>query len=362
MIVMGGKAFFRYFPVPKYLKFPAVGLDISDGAVKYVEILGDKGEFKIGRYGKVEIGVSPDDKEYGKALASAILKVKKENNFETARASLLEDQSYFLRIKIPKIKKSEVRGSIELQLEEYIPYPPAEVVFDYEILGEAGGEFIVSVAVFPLKEVEERTNLLKSAGLLPVSLEAESEAVARALIPKGEKGAHMLVNLGREHSILSITDGKNIYFSHIMKVGGNSLNKKIRECFSVGEEEAEKIKFEKGLIQSKENQELIFCLAPSISSVRDEIVKHLRYWESHDDVFGKREAPIKKIILFGNQAGIPGLADYLSASIGQKIVLGSPWINIFKLEKYVPEIPAKKSLEYATAVGLAMGDLSFMNE
>ena len=359
---MGKKAFFDYFPVPGYLNFPAVGFDVSDGAIKFVELLQNRHGLRVGKYGKVELNLSEKtkegDKEWGDAVTKALVGIKKEHGFEYARVSLPEDQAYFIRTGVPKVKFAEVRGNIELQLEEYISYPPADVNFDYEIVGEDAESFKVAVSVMPISVVENYGAVFKNAGITPIVLEVESEASSRALVPSGGNESFMLVNLGMKHSVLSISDGKSVLFSHMIKVGGADFTRKICETFSVSKEEGEEMKFEKGLLQNPENQDLVFCLAPIVSSVRDEIMKHLWYWDSHGDEFGVKNTPVKKIIIFGSQATIPGLMDYFSQSIGMPVVLGSPWKNIFSLEKYIPEISAKKSVEFVTAVGLAVGGIS----
>ena len=42
----------EYFPVPKYLELPTVGIDISDNFIRYVELTKVGGAIKLGKYGK----------------------------------------------------------------------------------------------------------------------------------------------------------------------------------------------------------------------------------------------------------------------------------------------------------------------
>jgi len=45
----------KFFPVPKYLTQPAVGMDISDRSIKFMELKYKDGEFSLGRFGEREI-------------------------------------------------------------------------------------------------------------------------------------------------------------------------------------------------------------------------------------------------------------------------------------------------------------------
>ena len=42
----------RIFPPPRYLQMPALGMDISDRSLKFVEILEKGGALRLGRFGK----------------------------------------------------------------------------------------------------------------------------------------------------------------------------------------------------------------------------------------------------------------------------------------------------------------------
>ena len=61
-----------------------------------------------------------------------------------------------------------------------------------------------------------------------------------------------------------------------------------------------------------------------------------------------------RIIVCGGEANVPGLANYLAATLKTDIEIANPWININPLTHYIPEIPRNHALRYVTALGLAM--------
>ena len=129
--------FSKFFPTPKYLTRPAVGLDISDQSIKFIGLERQPGRLAVAQYGEkslgggiIESGLIKDSP----ALIAALVGLKKEFNLSDVMVSLPEEEAYVVRLTLPYLKPNELRGSIELQLEEHIPLSAEEVVFDYEIL------------------------------------------------------------------------------------------------------------------------------------------------------------------------------------------------------------------------------------
>lgn len=350
---MDKSSFFKYFPVPRYLQLPAVGFDVSDGSVKFIELLRQDGGVKVGRYGR---------RAFGEDLVGMLTKIQKEFCLHSVNVSIPEEEAFFTRIRLPFIKPEEIRGAIELQIEEYIPYPAEDVEFDYDILKSdprQGGYIEVNVSALPKKILKNYLDIFKQANLEPVSLMIEADATSKSAVPSEEKDVVMVINIGRVNTVLSIISNGAVWFSYTFKFGGDLLVKRLQETLRVSQESAEKIKNERGLINSVSNQEVFGCLLPMVSSIRDETRRHLRYWsESRGEFLMAKDAnDISKIILCGSQSIIPGLDSYLSTALGLKATLANPWKNILSFDDYIPPINYKSSLEYTTAIGLAMSNL-----
>lgn len=347
------KYFFDLFPVPESLNFPAVGIDISPESVRLFEFKIKKDRFEIGKYDKEPIsfsGTLPSDED----IIRAVTKLTRRNGVNYAHISLPEEQAYFLKLKLPRLKRGEIREAIELQLEEHIPYSPEEVVFDYEVVEDNSSlaGFDVSVSVIPKAVVDRYLNILESSGVTPISFEVEAESVVRAVVPRDYKGTMMIANIGRKSSVLSIASRGVIWFSFTTKVGGDMFVRTISDMMSVSLEEANRIKTTRGLNRSRENQELVFALAPAVSSLRDEIIKHYWYWNGHKG--SSNRSDIDKILICGFEASMRGLPEYLSASMGILVKQANPWINILSFEDVIPKMSLNDSLEYVTAIGLAL--------
>ncbi|MEI6296787.1 MAG: pilus assembly protein PilM [bacterium] len=347
------KSFFDFFPVPDYLTFPAIGIDIGADSIKFVELVKNKNGISLGKHGKKIIPNNSVGEFDGSNVSKILASVGKEFKINYAHFSLPEEQSYFVKLSLPSMDMKDLRGSIELQLEENVPYTLSEMVFDYEITGiSKNGDFEINVSVLPLVVVNKYLNVLKNTEITPLSFEIEAESIARAVVPKDSSDTVMVINVGDTETVLAIVNCGIVWLSYTIKMGGDFFSKSISEGLSIDIKEAERLKFSKGFIRNVENQELLFTVAPAISSLRDEILKHYWYWNEHKDK--PTQANIDKILLCGSQAGIKGFSDYLSASLNLSVSLANPWSNVFASGEVIPEISFNDSLEFSTAIGLAL--------
>lgn len=351
--------FYTLFPPPKFLQMPAIGLDISDEAIRFVELIETRQGFEVGVFG--ERALPKESIQSGKIVNTAgvkkvISKLAKDFNFNFARVSLPEEKAYVVRLEIPKMEHSEIRDNLELQLEEQVPIPVQEAVFDYSIINSdrKDGKMEVSLCVLPDETVMQYLSIFDGTDITPVAFEIESQSISRAVVPKGEEETVMIIDLEGSKTGISIVGGGAVLFTSSVNVGGNMITKAIAEGLSVSVKEAEKIKKEKGFLQDKEHQTLALSLVPTLATLRDEVNKHYEYWHTHMDQYAKSRPEIGKIFLCGEDATIPGLADYLASGIKAQIIIANPMSNIISLDEYIPDMKFKESLKYVTALGLAM--------
>lgn len=355
------KDFLYFFPTPKLLTMPAVGIDISDSSIKFLELVDSEHGKGIGRYGDAEIppGVVERGEIKNVDILSGILKrLKEKHDLDFIRASLPEEKVYLFTTKIPSIeaKESEIRNLIEFRLEENVPLSPAEAVFDFDLpLGNEGArEREVGVAVYPRTTIEQYSELFEKAGLTPLSFEVEAQAIARSVIREGDDGTYMIIDFGRMRTGLAIVSRGLLSFTSTLDVVGETLTNAIAENFGVSTEEAERIKNESDFIKSKDNSELFVTLMKTISGLKGEVERHYRYWNARSDNRGRRLPPIEKIILCGGSSNVVGLREYLSGSLKIGAERANIWTNAFSFDDVIPDIDFAHSLGYATAVGLAL--------
>src|SRR3989344_1895449 len=158
-----------FFPPPSLLSMPAVGIDISDRSVKYAEFHYHDGRTSLNRLGERPVPEGIMDRGViGKPeeLTSILSKLKVELGLSTVRVSLPEEHVYIFQTLIPEgTRVEQVRTLLEFQLEEHVPVPAPDAIFDYEFLkpnGRSGSQ--VSVSVCAKSFVENYLNVVRAAG------------------------------------------------------------------------------------------------------------------------------------------------------------------------------------------------------
>lgn len=357
--------FLSLFPPPIYLTVPNVGLDISDQSAKFIELLPSDGGISIGRFG--ELGIPAGVVEAGKIkkpeeLSKILTNLKDKYKISRAVVSLPEEQAYTVRSRVPFVNESEIRDSLDLQLVELVPIPAAGAVLDYDIYKrpiDEHGFYDLSVSVVPKEMVESYIDVLTRASLTPIALEIEAQALARTFISKSSEEVTMIVDIGKTRTSISINVGQMVlYTSTISNIGGDNITHSIEKNLQITYEEAERLKIDKGILRSSDNQELFYSLIPVISSLKDEIMKVIVYWtDHHDDNDISVNKKIDRVILCGGQASLPGLDQYISINTGLPTKVGNPWTNVLDFNDSIPDMDFRDSLRYSTAIGLALRTL-----
>lgn len=336
---------------------PMVGLDISDVSMRFVELVEKRKGYVIGRFGEraiprgiIESGEIKKPSEL-RVIFSDIQKIYK---LEFVSVSLPEEKAYLFELRLPAIKYDDIRGAIELVLEEHVPIKVDEVIFDYDIIKEDEAFIDVSVSAVSRLLVDGYLEAFSESGIIPVAFEVEAHSIARSVIPEKDKGTFMTVDFGKTRTGITIISEGAVQFTSTVPVGGISLIEAIAKNLKVPYDEAEKIKHEQGISDRNTDEDLSLAFMSTVSILRDEIIKHQTYWQGHNDDYGKKRPMIQKIYLCGGDSNLTGFASYLASGLSSPVELANAMVNVNTLDAYIPEISFSDSLRYATALGLAL--------
>jgi len=205
------------------------------------------------------------------------------------------------------------------------------------------------------KVVTQYLSLISSSGLTPLSFELEGQALARAIIEKGNCDTFMGVDMGATRTGINIVSEGIVQFTSTVNIGGQLFTKTIAEALDMSFEDAKKFKEQHGLTRKHDSKNMFDLLTPVVSTLRDEINRHYIYWRTHKDIGDiSSNKKIKKIILSGGEANVPGIKDYLSETLNVDIEFANPWVNVASLDEYIPQLSFRDSLRYVTALGLSL--------
>lgn len=351
--VVGG--FAHAFPPPKYLTMPAAGIDVSDYSIKHMSLRRTKKAMRIDSWGKVDLPAGVVDRGEVKESATftkLLERVREEHRYEYVHVALPEEHAYLFQTELPRASHAEITQMLEFHLKENVPIGADEALFDYNIIKERPDAFVVNVSVYPSSLANAYLACLEDAGLVPISLEIEGQATARALIPPDQMEPILVVDIGRNEASVSISKGGIVTFTANLDTGGDFFTRAVARGLDISFQEAEKLKRAQGFRDTKENSTVFETLVPVAAELRSNLRKHLVYWQQH--AVSGDVADVAKVVLVGGSANILGLTEYLEAELGVPVETGSVWRNVFPEGHFVPEIHAAHSLEFATAVGLAL--------
>ena len=132
----------------------------------------------------------------------------------------------------------------------------------------------------------------------------------------------------------------------------------VMEGLSLSEEEAGLFKNEQGLAATDPKAAHVReALEKIAASLADEVARHYHFWDTRRNEHGERVTPVGQVFLVGGSANLRGLTDYVAGKIHAPTERPNVWRNIASFDDYIPPIDRRSSLQFATAIGLALRSL-----
>ena len=355
--------FERWFPTPQILAPHSVGIDISDGTVKWLGLSpATQTSYKVATNGIrtlppgiVTGGIVRDPLALGAALAE----IKNElSGITHAHVALPEEVAYVFSMHVPEeIGRDQILKLIEFEFEGRVPIPPSAAVYDFDVIQrDAGKGMDIGIAAFPKEVAEAYAAAFDAAGIELLSLEIEARSIARAVSgTTPDEPTTLLVDFGMARTGFALLKQGIPIFTSTVEVGGEAITRAALEKLNLSDAAAEKFKNEEGLLSKrKEAGPAIEIMTKVVGSLSEEIMRHFHYWDTRRDEHGERVTPVEQVVVVGGSANLNGLSEFIARKVQVPVERGDIWRNICSFEEYVPPIDNRASLQYATAAGLAL--------
>ncbi|MRR30772.1 type IV pilus assembly protein PilM, partial [bacterium] len=153
-------------------------------------------------------------------------------------------------VKLPPVDSSKVTQIIQYEAQQNVPFPLAEVVWDYQILGStAGGEMEVLLVAIKSDIVEGLFRVAENAGLSLTLCDVSPAALCNAFrYNYGElDDCTMLLDIGAKTSNLLFFE-KGKVFSRSINLGANSITQDFANESKLKWDAAEKLKIDEGFV------------------------------------------------------------------------------------------------------------------
>lgn len=344
------------FAPPDYIGLPTAGMDISASGVKIVLLKERLAGLEIATI--AEEVLAPGIIQNGEiadptTLTQTLKAMAERHGIKRANITLPEARGYLFEADVTGTHRWQWRTSVEQHLDEYVPLPPAEVAYDVAPLAVKGEEVHVVGIGYARRVADAAFQVFQDAGIDVRALESETFALPRAILPHGDNETVMIIDIGKTTTKLLVVSHRLPRFATTLDVGGHALTLAVQKHFGVTEEEAKRVKAEKGLVADADNAEYQAAMLTTVSVIREEIVRRLDYWQSRSGQIAAFE-PVTRAILVGGNATVRGLPEYLGAALKIPVELGDVFRNLASRDHWLPNVDYMESLAYGTAVGLAL--------
>lgn len=333
------------------------GLDIGSHTLKAVQLARKENKYQLVAFASAPStskGLLSESESDLTALAEGIKKLHQETKIKTRNVvtALPQDQIFTRLITLPILSDKELNSALKWEAEQYVPIPLEEVSLTHQIVGKVSQDnqekMEVLLAAAPTHFIDKTRQVLKTAGLLPLSLEMEIMAIARSLVPP-DTGTVMVVDLGAKATDLAVVENGQVVFVYSIPTAGEALTRAVGLGLGLEPTQAEAYKKAYGVDVGKLEGKVEEAIGPILEVIMSEMEKTIQFYQ------GKKKI-ISRIIISGGTAGLPEVASFLAKKLNLEIQLGNPFVQVVE-DSLLSKIPVNETPLYAAAVGLAMKEI-----
>lgn len=343
----------------------AFGLDFSDHALRLAQVrkygkkfgLISQNETPLPR-GIIEHGDILDAKALVLAIKKLISSVKgKKVRCSHAVAVLPEPKTFIKHLKVFAENANALPETLAKEMTKHIPFSINEIFFDWQIIGKfkPNKENDILLGVAPMNTVTSYISALKEAGIIPLVLEIEAAAIARAVLPitsqnpSQQENGIIVIDLGATRTSLIVYNKGIIHSTISLGVSGEEITNRISEKLKLDEKKAEDAKVLCGLDEKKCSGALKKILMKNVMEIISKIEEAMYYFQET----APDSNAIGALLLTGGGSQLIGLDRLLSEKFQIPVIMANPLVNISRIEKNAL-ISRKKIQSFNTAIGLAL--------
>ncbi len=344
------------FAPPSYLALPTAGIDISASGVKLAMVKETLKGLVLSHYAQEPLpegAIENNEIADSAALTTVLASLVRRFGFTRANITLSESHGYLFETSVQGADSAGWCTQVEQHLDEYIPLPAAEIVFDVVPFGVPADKTNVVGVGYPRRVVEKTASIFEDAHITVRAIESETFALPRALLTRDSHETVLIVDVGKSTTKLLIVSDRLPRFATTIEEGGHVFTSAAQKYFGVTEEGSKKVKTEFGLAGGEGKEAYDYEVLTAASAVRDEIKRRLEYWQSRASIV-EQYAPVSRIILVGGNAAVRGLSEFLAAALAIPVEIGDVFASMVSKDDWLPPLNRIDSLGYGTAIGLAL--------
>ena len=314
---------------------PVIGIDISATAIKLLELSRSGGSYRVESYSVepltpnsvVDKNITDID-----AVGEAIARAVKKSGTKTKDAAVAVAGSSVITkiITMPaNLSDAELESQIQVEADQYIPFPLNEVALDFEVQGanaENPDRIDVLLAASRSDNVDLRVGALQLAGLNAKVVDVEQFAlentvgmIANSKFSDAGDEIIAIADIGSTVTTFSVLEKLKIIYSREQQFGGAQLTEDIQRRYGLSYEEAGLAKRQGGLPDNYIPE----VLEPFKESISQQISRAQQFFYSASQI-----SNIDHLILAGGCASISGIAELVESKIGIPTIVANPFAEM----------------------------------
>ncbi len=339
-----------------------VGLDIGSSAIKVAQLKESKGRHFLQKFGvkplEPEVIVDGTVMDEGRVV-SAIQELFEESNVKHKHVAIsISGHAVIVKkISLPPMPDEELEGQVKLAAEQYIPFDINEVNIDFHVLPldtteDQQGDMSVILVAAKKDKINELTELVKAAGLIPVVMDVDAFAVENMYAinyPLAQDETTALVNLGASVMNVNIIRAGSSLFTRDIPLGGNRYTEAIQREIGLSFEEAEESK-KKDRVGDSSGASLASVVDSVNAEVASEIARTVDYFKT-----SAVNSELTRVLVCGGVARAKGLIQQLGDRMQVPVEMADPFAEIDVTGCDIdPDLLADLAPSAAVGVGLAL--------
>ena len=342
-----------------------LGLDISSTSVKLLELAQDGDKYRVQ---SLAVEPLPDNAVVEKniqdveAVGDTILKAVKRSGTKVKDAAVAVAGSAVITkiINMPAgLSDSDLEAQIEMEADQYIPYPLEEINLDFEVIGESENSpdtVDVLLAASRSENIELRSAALALGGLHPKIVDVEAYTIENSSKLIAHQMKHdeesenddkiiAVVDIGATMTSLNVVENNQLIYTREQSFGGKQLTEEIMRRYGLAYDEAGRLKKEGGLPDNYIPE----VLEPFKETIAQQVSRFLQFFYTS----GQHNA-VDLIVLAGGCASIPGIDELVESQLDTATVIANPFAEMSLSSKVNPQSLSNDAPSLMIACGLAM--------
>jgi len=343
-------------------KKPAIlGLDISTTAVKLLELSKSGNRYRVESYAVeplppnsvIEKNISDVD-AVGEAIKRAVK--RSGTKLKDAAAAVAGSAVITKVISMPaSLSDDDMEGQIQLEADQYIPYPLEEVNLDFEVIGPTEHDpdrVDVLLAASRSENVDVRVDAIELAGLHAKVIDVEAYAMENAFTllkehmpDNGLDKTIAVVDIGATMTTLNVLHDLKTIYTREQVFGGKQLTEEIQRRYGLSYEEAGMAKRQGGLPDNYGPE----VLEPFKEAMAQQVSRSLQFFFS-----SSQYNSVDQIVLAGGSSSITGIDELIEQNQGVPTAIANPFSNMIISPKIKAQVLSNDAPALMIACGLAL--------